>query len=90
MLKLVRWLSSWPLWLLHVLGAALGWLTYALSPSYRSRLRANAARYRFQRFDVISQANGQAVTSVAALQRLPSPTQLVIERQGQRITGTVR
>ncbi len=51
---------------------------------------ANAARYRFQRFDVISQANGQAVTSVAALQRLPSPTQLVIERQGQRITGTVR
>ena len=44
MLKLVRWLSSWPLWLLHVLGAALGWLTYALSPSYRSRLRANAAR----------------------------------------------
>jgi Kdo2-lipid IVA lauroyltransferase/acyltransferase len=43
MLTLVRWLSRWPLWLLHVLGGWLGWLTYALSPSYRSRLRANAA-----------------------------------------------
>ena len=43
MLTLVRWLSRWPLWLLHVLGSGLGWLTYALSPSYRSRLAANAA-----------------------------------------------
>lgn len=43
MFTLVRWLSRWPLWSLHALGGALGWLTYALSPSYRSRLRANAA-----------------------------------------------
>ena len=43
MLTLVRWLSRWPLWLLHVLGGWLGWVTYALSPSYRHRLRANAA-----------------------------------------------
>ncbi len=43
MLTLLRWLSGWPLWLLHALGAGLGWLTYALSPSYRSRLRDNAA-----------------------------------------------
>ena len=43
MLILARWLSTWPLWLLHALGATLGWLTYALSPSYRSRLKANAA-----------------------------------------------
>lgn len=43
MFTLVRWLSRWPLWSLHALGAALGWLTYALSPSYRRRLRANAA-----------------------------------------------
>jgi Kdo2-lipid IVA lauroyltransferase/acyltransferase len=43
MLTLVRWLSRWPLWLLHVLGSWLGWMTYALSPSYRGRLRANAA-----------------------------------------------
>ena len=39
----VRWLSRRPLWLLHAIGAALGWLTYALSPTYRRRVRANAA-----------------------------------------------
>jgi Kdo2-lipid IVA lauroyltransferase/acyltransferase len=44
MLELLRWLSRRPLWLLHAVGAALGWLAYALSPSYRSRLRANAAQ----------------------------------------------
>jgi KDO2-lipid IV(A) lauroyltransferase len=43
MSSLLAWLSRRPLRLLHALGAALGWLTYALSPSYRSRLRANAA-----------------------------------------------
>jgi KDO2-lipid IV(A) lauroyltransferase len=42
MLRLFRWLSGWPLWLLHAVGAALGWLTYTLSPSYRHRLQANA------------------------------------------------
>jgi len=43
MLTLFRWLSRWPLWLLHALGGALGWLSYALSPTYRRRFRANAA-----------------------------------------------
>ena len=42
MLFLLRWLARWPLWLLHALGSGLGWLTYALSPSYRARLCANA------------------------------------------------
>lgn len=39
---LLRWLSRRPLWFLHALGAALGWLTWALSPPYRRRLRENA------------------------------------------------
>ena len=43
MLFLVRWLSRRSLRLLHALGAVLGWLGYALSPSYRRRLDANAA-----------------------------------------------
>ncbi len=38
----LTWLARWPLWLLHALGAGLGWLGYALSPSYRSRLNAHA------------------------------------------------
>lgn len=43
MTLLLRWLSRWPLAWLHALGAALGWATWALSPSYRRRLAANAA-----------------------------------------------
>jgi len=42
MLTLFRWLSRWPLWLLHALGGWLGWLSYALSPDYRHRFNANA------------------------------------------------
>ena len=44
MLPLLRWLARRPLWLVHGLGAWLGWLAYALSPTYRSRLRRNAAQ----------------------------------------------
>ena len=39
---LIRWISRWPLGLLHASGAALGWLVWALSPTYRRRLRENA------------------------------------------------
>jgi Kdo2-lipid IVA lauroyltransferase/acyltransferase len=41
---LFRWLSMLPLPLLHGIGAALGWVTYLASPTYRRRLQANAAR----------------------------------------------
>jgi KDO2-lipid IV(A) lauroyltransferase len=44
MLFLLRWLSRRPLRHLHALGAVLGWVVYALSPSYRRRLRGNAQR----------------------------------------------
>ena len=43
MLALYRFASRWPLPLLHALGAALGWLTWAASPTYRRRIRAHAA-----------------------------------------------
>jgi KDO2-lipid IV(A) lauroyltransferase len=43
MLGLIHWLSRRPLRLLHAWGAALGWLAYGLSPSYRRRVQANAA-----------------------------------------------
>lgn len=41
---LFRFLSHSPLWLLHALGSALGWVSFLLSPSYRRRLLANAAQ----------------------------------------------
>ena len=40
---LLPWLSHRPLRHLHALGGLLGWLAYGLSPSYRRRLKANAA-----------------------------------------------
>lgn len=40
---LLAWLSRRSLRFLHALGALLGWLAYALSPTYRRRLRDNAA-----------------------------------------------
>ena len=43
MQALLAWLSRRPLWFLHALGAALGWLTWAASPSYRRRFAENSA-----------------------------------------------
>ena len=39
---LMSWLARRSLRHLHALGGGLGWLAYALSPSYRRRLKANA------------------------------------------------
>jgi KDO2-lipid IV(A) lauroyltransferase len=44
---LFRFLSVFPLPLLHALGSALGWLVYLASPSYRRRMRENMARAGF-------------------------------------------
>ena len=40
---ILRWLSRRPLRTLHAMGSLLGWLAWALSPSYRARLHVNAA-----------------------------------------------
>lgn len=44
MLTLFRLVSHWPLWLLHGVGAVLGWLTWAASPTYRRRFAAHALK----------------------------------------------
>ena len=41
---LFRFLSRLPLAVLHALGAALGWMVYAASATYRRRFRANVAQ----------------------------------------------
>src|SRR5262245_24709136 len=41
---LIRHLARLPLRLLHAFGAALGWLSYGLSPSYRRRFQSNVER----------------------------------------------
>ena len=40
--RLLPWLARRSLRFLHALGGLMGWLAYALSPSYRRRLKANA------------------------------------------------
>ena len=42
MITLFKLLSHCPLWLLHGMGAALGWLVFLVSPTYRRRFVANA------------------------------------------------
>jgi Kdo2-lipid IVA lauroyltransferase/acyltransferase len=44
---LFHFLARWPLWLLHALGAALGWLAYLGSPAYRRRFNQNASQAGF-------------------------------------------
>src|SRR5213593_3219846 len=44
MLDFFRWISRRLLRLVHAVGAALGWLTWALSLSYRHRFAAHAQR----------------------------------------------
>jgi KDO2-lipid IV(A) lauroyltransferase len=41
---LFRFLSSWPLPLLHALGGLLGWLVWCVSPAYRRNFRAQVAQ----------------------------------------------
>jgi Kdo2-lipid IVA lauroyltransferase/acyltransferase len=69
MARLFFMLSSWPLALLHPLGALLGWLAYALSPSYRRHVRAHtrqAGLSRWQRWQAVAHAGRM----VAELPRL--------------------
>ncbi len=44
MLALFRFFSRWPLWALHLLGHAAGWVAWLLSPAYRRRFLENAGQ----------------------------------------------
>jgi KDO2-lipid IV(A) lauroyltransferase len=83
MLSLVRWLSRRSLGFLHALGALLGWLGYAVSGSYRRRLRANAAQAqasRAQRRAAIAHA-GRMVAELPRLWLRPATQALAPEVQ---------
>lgn len=69
MTHLFRLFAHWPLWLLHGLGAALGWLAWALSPTYRRRLREHAVLAGYG-LGQVWPAIGQAGRLVAELPRL--------------------
>jgi Kdo2-lipid IVA lauroyltransferase/acyltransferase len=63
---LIRWISHWPLGLLHGVGAVFGWLVWLLSPTYRRRMRANA--------DLAGIAAGARRRSIAEAGRMVAET----------------
>ena len=79
----LRWLSRRRLRTLHALGGVLGWLAWAFSPSYRGRLRENAA--------LAGVAPGQRRASVAQAGRLVMELpRLWLRARGRPIEDPVR
>ena len=70
---LFRLVPRLPLAWVHALGAALGWITYALSPTYRRCLRANMAQAGFDvpalRRAAVGHAGRQALEAAWLWQR---------------------
>lgn len=69
MLSLFRIFSALPLGLLHGVGAAMGWLAWLLSPTYRRRFLANTAQAGY-RFGEVAAAVGHAGRMVFESPRL--------------------
>jgi KDO2-lipid IV(A) lauroyltransferase len=69
MLWLFRFFSRWPLGLLHMLGAALGWLVWLASARYRAQFRANVAQAGLP-FEVARPAIAEAGRFVGELPKL--------------------
>lgn len=95
--SLFRFFSLLPLWLLHGVGAALGWVVFACSDTYRRRFLHNARQAGY-RFSQISSAVGHAGRLVAELPRMwlqdePPPCALVntevVEQAWTRGRGVV-
>ncbi|MGE8319644.1 MAG: lysophospholipid acyltransferase family protein [Comamonas sp.] len=64
-----RLFSAVPLWLLHALGAAMGWLVFVLSPTYRRRFGANARQAGYG-FAQVRAAVGHAGRMVFEMPRI--------------------
>ena len=62
-------LSHLPLWLAHGLGAALGWVVFAFSPTYRGRFLANSklAGYTFSEVKSAIASSGRLVAELPKL-----------------------
>ncbi|RYF36480.1 MAG: lysophospholipid acyltransferase family protein, partial [Comamonadaceae bacterium] len=80
---LFRFFSLWPLRALHALGAAMGWLVWALSAGYRAQFRANVAQAGLP-FESARPAIAEAGRFVAELPRL------WMRPAGQSVLGDVR
>ncbi len=64
-----RFFSRWPLWALHAIGQAVGWLAWLFSPTYRQRFSANVKTAGLH-FSQVRGAIGQAGSMSTELPRL--------------------
>ena len=78
-----RLFSVLPLWLLHAVGAALGWLAFLASATYRRRFLANAALAGY-RFAQVRAGVAHAGRMVAELPRLWLGAPLPCRMEGTR------
>ena len=77
-----RFFSVFPLWLLHVMGAAMGWVAFVASPTYRRRFLANAASAGYSP-GAVRAAVAHAGRMVAELPRLWLGAPLPCSLQGE-------
>jgi Kdo2-lipid IVA lauroyltransferase/acyltransferase len=80
---LFRILSRCPLWLLHFLGSAVGWLTYGLSAPYRQRFKAHS------RIALVSPAAARVAIAQAGRMVMELPA-LWLQNAQQPLTSRVR
>jgi Kdo2-lipid IVA lauroyltransferase/acyltransferase len=87
--KLFRVLALLPLPLLHALGAALGWLSFLASGSYRRRFRGNAAQAGY-RLGQVRAAVSEAGKLIAESPRLWFGAPVAIEWDGAELISAAR
>jgi Kdo2-lipid IVA lauroyltransferase/acyltransferase len=81
---LFRWCAKCPLFLLHSVGALMGWLAYSLSPTYRRRFQTNSEFAGYTAAQVRSGV-AHAGRMVAELPRLWLGAQVPIRWTGEDV-----
>jgi KDO2-lipid IV(A) lauroyltransferase len=87
--RLFQLLAGWPLPVLHAVGAALGWLSFLLSPTYRDRFRANARQAGYP-MAAVRPAVGEAGKLVGEVPRLWFGAMPDVEWEGAEIVDAAR
>ena len=86
--SLFRIFAMLPLWLVHGLGWALGWLVFLASGVYRKRFLANAMQAGIARRNRLT-AVGEAGKLVAELPRLWLGDPLAVQWDGDELFGSL-
>jgi KDO2-lipid IV(A) lauroyltransferase len=87
--SLFQLLSGWPLPLLHLFGAGIGWLTWLLSPTYRRRFAENARQAGYRAGEV-RRAVAEAGKLVAETPRLWFGRMPAIEWENAELIAALR